>query len=93
MVACCATGTGEFIMRAGLCFDLRARCQHGTAGDVAAREALKAMSDKFGSGKAGLIAIDGQGRFSAPFDTAGMGRAWMRSGETDPTVRIWPEED
>jgi beta-aspartyl-peptidase (threonine type) len=92
VVACSATGTGEFIMRTGLCADVRARVQSGDDALTACREALAALATRFGLGRAGLIAVDAQGRIAAPFDTAGMGRGWMRAGDTAPTVRIWPEE-
>jgi beta-aspartyl-peptidase (threonine type) len=93
LVACCATGTGEFIMRAGLCADIRARCQAGDGVKTAVRDALTSLSERFGHGKAGVIAVGANGEFSAPFDTAGMGRAWMKAQDAEPTVRVWPEED
>ena len=93
VVACCATGTGEFIMRAGLCADVRARAQAGGSASEAARDALSSLTERFGEGKAGIIAVDHEGNVAAPFDTAGMGRGWMSSLSDEPVVRIWPEED
>jgi beta-aspartyl-peptidase (threonine type) len=93
VVACCATGTGEFIMRTALCADVRARVQAGADVDTACRDALRALEARFGWGRAGLIGVDSEGRISAPFATTGMGRGWMRAGDTAPTVRVWPEDD
>lgn len=93
VVACCATGTGEFIMRTALCADVRARVLAGADVDTACREALRALETRFGWGRAGLIAVDGTGRISTPFATAGMGRGWMRTGDLAPMVQVWPEDD
>ena len=93
VVACSATGTGEFIMRTALCADVRARVLGGATADEACRGALRALEQRFGWGRAGLIAVDGRGRISAPFATAGMGRGWMRAGDSGPTIRVWPEDD
>ena len=93
LMACAATGTGEFIMRIALAADLRARCQGGASATDAGRSALADLRERFGPGRAGLIGIDAQGMITTAFDTAGMGRAWIRSTELEPTVRVWPEED
>ncbi len=93
LVACSATGTGEFIMRVALCSEIRARCAQGMSAEQAGAEALKYLENRFGSDRAGLVAVDSNGRISTAFHTAGMGRAWMRMGDTNPTVRVWPEED
>ncbi len=92
-VACAATGTGEFIMRVALAADIRSRVQAGSTASHAAKDALAALRERFGSDRAGVIALGHDGEIAAPFDTAGMGRAWMRSGDAEPTVRVWPEED
>ncbi|MEE2789165.1 MAG: isoaspartyl peptidase/L-asparaginase [Myxococcota bacterium] len=93
VVACSATGTGEFIMRVALCADIRARCAAGETAFAAGQAALDALEHRFGGDRAGLIALDAAGSISTAFHTAGMGRAWMRRGQTDPTVRVWPEDD
>ena len=93
VVACAATGTGEFIMRANLAGDVRARCQLGLSADEAGHAAIDALRSKFGPGRAGLIAVDSTGSISTAFDTAGMGRAWMSAMDDSPTVRVWPEDD
>ena len=80
-------------MRAGLCADIRARSQQGAGAAKASRDALTSLSERFGRGKAGVIAVDATGAFAAPFDTAGMGRAWMKADDLEPTIRVWPEED
>jgi beta-aspartyl-peptidase (threonine type) len=93
LMACAATGTGEFIMRAALSADIRARCQSGQGMPEAGQAALNALRARFGPGRAGLIGVDSEGRISTAFDTAGMGRATMRASEAEPTVLVWPEED
>lgn len=92
-VACAATGTGEFIMRVALAADVRARVQAGRSVQEASQDALGALRERFGADRAGLIAVGADGCVTAPFDTAGMGRGWMRAGDSIPTVRVWPEED
>jgi beta-aspartyl-peptidase (threonine type) len=93
LVACATTGTGEFIMRVALAADVRARCQNGASAAEAGSQALDALRNRFGPGRAGLIGIDTHGVITTAFHTAGMGRAWMRSQDEAPTVRVWPEED
>ncbi len=93
LVACAGTGTGEFIMRAALASDIRARMQRGDSVTDAASSALGFIRDQFGPGLAGVIALSATGEVAMPFDTAGMGRGWWRAGEEQPTVRVWPEDE
>ncbi|MEE2758029.1 MAG: isoaspartyl peptidase/L-asparaginase [Myxococcota bacterium] len=93
LMACAATGTGEYIMRAALAADLRARVQQGASMEQAGKAAMAALRTRFGAGRAGLIGVDLNGRITTAFDTAGMGRAWLRAGDTTPVVRVWPEDD
>ncbi|MEO1271818.1 MAG: isoaspartyl peptidase/L-asparaginase family protein, partial [Myxococcota bacterium] len=90
--ACTATGTGEFIIRAQLCIDAITRMRSGTSVETATQAALDALEALFGRDRAGLIAIDPQGRLAFPFHTRGMGRAAFWSGEPEPHVAVWPEE-
>jgi len=90
LVACTATGTGEFIMRAALCHALRERVAAGEPLRKAAAGALRRLSERFGPGKAGLIAVDAAGNLAWPFDTEGMGRAALWSGAEGPVVEVWP---
>lgn len=86
-----ATGTGEFIIRGLLCVEVTGRLRAGQSALEAAQGALGGFSRRFGWGKAGLIAVDGQGRLAFPFDTEGMGRAGLVAGG-DPQVAVWPDE-
>ncbi|MBV71145.1 MAG: hypothetical protein CMH52_07310 [Myxococcales bacterium] len=92
VMACAATGTGEYIMRCALAADLRSRVQHGMPIDKAGTAAIDDLHRRFGPGRAGLIGVDADGVITTAFDTAGMGRAWIRAGQSEPVVRIWPEE-
>ena len=40
-------------------------------------------------GRGGAIAIDRRGNISMPFNTEGMYRGFMRSGEEEPTVEMF----
>lgn len=90
--AACATGTGEFIMRSILVSRIALQLESGHSAIESARIGLDWLSSRFGAGKAGVIAIDGNGEMTAPFDTAGMGRAWVTENMSEPTVGIWPED-
>ena len=90
--AACATGTGEFIIRSMLVSRIAQTMERGDDATTSARRGLDWLADRFGSGKAGVIAIDANGRMSAPFDTAGMGRAWRSASMSEAMVAVWPEE-
>lgn len=90
--AACATGTGEFIMRSILVSRIVLQLEAGYSAIQSARSGLDWLSSRFGAGKAGVIAIDRNGGMTAPFDTAGMGRAWVTETMSAPTVGIWPED-
>ncbi len=90
--AACATGTGEFIMRALLVSRIAIAMEDGRSSADSARSGLNWLKARFGAGKAGVIAIDKCGVITAPFDTAGMGRAWLTETMGAPMVAIWPEE-
>ena len=92
VVACSATGTGEFIMRVALCSEIRARCAQGMSAERAGREALAHLESLFGADRAGLIAVDEHGHISTAFHTAGMGRAWMRMGDQQPCTGLARED-
>ena len=90
--AACATGTGEFIMRSMLISRIAIEMEQGHSSAKSARGGLDWLKAQFGIGKAGVIAIDVNGVMTTPFDTAGMGRAWMTETMIEPMVAIWPEE-
>ena len=90
--AACATGTGEFIMRGMLVSRIAIAMEEGRSASDSARYGLDWLKSRFGTGKAGVIAIDSSGVMTAPFDTAGMGRAWLTETMLHPMVAIYPEE-
>jgi beta-aspartyl-peptidase (threonine type) len=92
VVAVCATGTGELIIRAGLCAEVRASMLAGATVKQAAADALDRMTAQFGLGAAGLIAIGPSGDIATPFHTAGMGRGYVSNRQPTPTTSIWPDE-
>jgi L-asparaginase / beta-aspartyl-peptidase len=88
--ASCATGTGEMILKVLLCREVIDRMGTATDGCEAAIELLESQ---FGTGLAGVIAIDPQGEPGFAFHTNGMGRAMWRDGMEGSAVAVWPEED
>ena len=65
-------------------------CPRSLSREQAGAEALRHLEERFGTDRAGLIAVDANGNISTAFHTAGMGRAWMRASDRLPTVRVWP---
>lgn len=68
------TGDGEFFIRSVVAYDLSALMEYrGLSIEEAAAEALEKAARLGGSG--GLIAMDGQGNITTPFNSSGMYRA------------------
>ncbi len=88
--ASCATGTGEMIMKVLLCREVVDRMGDATSACAAG---LGRLAEQFGSGLAGVVAVDPEGRPGFAFHTAGMGRAVWRGGMDEPAVAVWPDED
>jgi beta-aspartyl-peptidase (threonine type) len=88
--AACATGIGERILKLGLCRDACERLGRGASAAEAARDAIAAMTERFGPDSAGIIVVDREGRTGAAFDTRGMGRAFARASEDG--VAVWASE-
>lgn len=80
-----ATGTGEHFIRACAAHDVHARMQYGGARIIdAAAEALFSVACLGGIG--GLIALGRDGTLTMPFNSPGMYRGWVRSGEAPGTA-------
>jgi isoaspartyl peptidase/L-asparaginase-like protein (Ntn-hydrolase superfamily) len=79
-------------MRAMLVSRIAIAMEDGQSSSDSARSGLNWLKARFGMGKAGVIAIDRYGVMTAPFDTAGMGRAWLTEKMASPMVAVWPEE-
>jgi beta-aspartyl-peptidase (threonine type) len=86
--AACAvscTGHGEVFIRHAVAHDIVARMKYlNQSVAEAARATLDGLPPEKG-GAGGLIALDAQGRFAAPYNTAGMFRGWITA---DGTVHI-----
>jgi beta-aspartyl-peptidase (threonine type) len=86
------TGTGEMFIRMATAYDVCARMAYGGMTlDAAAREVVMKALPTIG-GRGGLIALDGQGHLSLPFNTEGMYRGWARVGAT-PVSAIYADAD
>lgn len=85
------TGTGEFFMRGLIAYDVSARMRLlGMTLDEASRTVIQEqLTDKHGDG--GIIALDKDGNVSMQFNTHGMYRGYIRSGE-EPHVFVYEDE-
>ena len=78
------TGWGEFFMRGTIARDVAALMEFGGLDleQAAQRVVRTQLTERGGTG--GVIALDAQGRVSAPFNTAGMYRGWIdREGRVE----------
>jgi len=82
------TGTGEMFIRMVAAYDVSALMEYQGASLEAA--ASRVVHEKLPTieGKGGLIAVDGQGNVTLPFNTEGMYRGYGRVGE-DAVVAIY----
>jgi beta-aspartyl-peptidase (threonine type) len=79
------TGHGEVFIRHAVAHDIVARMKYLKQSVAeAAQAALDGLPPEKG-GAGGLIALDAQGRFAAPYNTPGMFRGWITA---DGTVRV-----
>lgn len=77
-----STGTGEYIMRAMLAYDIAALMEYRKHSlEDAARIAVIEKFTQLG-GDGGVIAIDASGNIVMPFNSPGMYRGWMRADGT-----------
>jgi beta-aspartyl-peptidase (threonine type) len=82
--AVCATGSGEYFIRACVGHDIHARMAYaGATLSEASQAALQQVGELGGEG--GVIAVDRQGNIALPFISAGMYRGWVRAGEAAQT--------
>jgi beta-aspartyl-peptidase (threonine type) len=89
LVAVSTTGHGEFFIRNAVAFDIAALMEYK---NLSVEEAVKTVLNKLDKqgGQGGIIAIDGQGRPAAFFNTPGMYRAYKdATGKT--LARIFPD--
>ncbi len=82
------TGHGEFFIRFVVAYDISALMKYRQLPlDEAASTVINKTLVEAG-GRGGAIAIDRQGNISMPFNTEGMYRGFMRSGE-EPTIEMF----
>ncbi|MEL6363355.1 MAG: isoaspartyl peptidase/L-asparaginase [Pseudomonadota bacterium] len=86
-----ATGWGEYFIRLTIARDICAQVEYGGKSvEDAANDVIFNRLDKT-EGDGGVIVLGADGDIAAPFNTAGMFRAWRKEGET-PFVAIYGEE-
>jgi beta-aspartyl-peptidase (threonine type) len=82
------TGTGEMFIRMVASYDVAAQMEYrGASLEEAAHSVMHEKLPRIG-GKGGMIAVDGQGNVSLPFNTEGMYRGYARVGEA-PVAAIY----
>lgn len=82
------TGTGEMFIRLVAAHDVAAQMEY--AGASLEEATHRVVHDKLPliDGRGGLIAVDAHGNISMPFNTEGMYRGFIRTGQT-PVVAIY----
>ncbi len=80
------TGHGEVFIRYGAAAEIAARMRHlGESLDAAADHVVhRVLAPNDGSG--GLVAVDRHGNVTLPFNSEGMYRGYVRSGEAPVTA-------
>lgn len=92
LCAVSTTGIGEAFMRGVVAHDIAARMRYGGQDlQTAAQNAVQTTLSNVG-GEGGLIAIDREGNFALPMNTAGMYRAYA-VGDAPPIAAIFNEEN
>jgi len=80
------TGHGELFIRSVVAYDISCLMEYrgwslAQACEVVVNQKLLSIG-----GEGGLIAIDGNGNFSMPFNSEGMYRGWMTNGNHDVSI-------
>ncbi|TXC75598.1 isoaspartyl peptidase/L-asparaginase family protein [Luteibaculum oceani] len=84
------TGHGEYFIRNVVAYDVAAKMKYqGIPVDEAASSTIKETEEL--GGKGGLIAIDKNGKVSAPFSTPGMHRAW-KTNKSEEKISLFKDE-
>ena len=85
-----ATGHGEYFIRYAVAHEIVARMKYNRQSLEAAAADVVLKELKLVGGEGGVIALDGQGNFSAPFNSAGLYRGFIdRDGK--PTVALYQD--
>ncbi|MFT2008935.1 isoaspartyl peptidase/L-asparaginase family protein [Pontibacter sp. 13R65] len=81
-----ATGHGEFIIRSVVAHDIAALMEYKKYSVKKAAEevVLKKLVER--GGEAGVIALDRNGNFAMPFNSAGMYRGYIRNGKSEVAI-------
>lgn len=75
------TGHGEFFMRAVVAYDVACLMKYRGLSLVEACEQVVNVTLREMKGEGGLIAVDAAGNITLPFNSEGMYRAWVTSGQ------------
>ena len=89
--AASATGIGEYIMRALLCYRAVDLMINGHSAEVSAKTVINLVTSLFGENTAGIITVDVRGRVGSFFNTQGMARGILAKNLGKPITRIWRE--
>ncbi len=82
------TGHGEFFIRAVVAYDISCLIEYkGLSLKQACDFVVQDKLVKIG-GEGGLIAVDAFGNIELPFNSEGMYRAWVKTGQT-PTAKVY----
>jgi L-asparaginase / beta-aspartyl-peptidase len=90
--AVCATGTGEYFIRAVAAHDVHARMQYRGASLREAADAVVHGTLRRLGGEGGLVAVDADGNVCMPFNSRGMYRGIVRAG-IESLTWIFPVDD
>ncbi len=85
------TGRGEFFIRWAVAYDIGALMRYQGLSVAAAAEEVIMRKLKPAGGDGGVIALDSQGNFAAPYNTPGMHRGWV-THDGKIHVRLCDEE-
>lgn len=92
VVAVSATGIGEYIIRSMASISVAILIKQGFNVQEAVNKVVKNITERFGGGNVGLLAIDGSGSVASAFNTEVMGRAWSREGMDKVVVAHFPND-
>lgn len=87
-----ATGHGEFFIRQAVAHDICARVEYLDESPADAAQHVIDVELPALRATGGVIVVDRQGRFAAPFNTPGMYRGWV-GPDGRIVVRIYDDED
>ncbi|MCL5788335.1 MAG: isoaspartyl peptidase/L-asparaginase [Candidatus Marsarchaeota archaeon] len=88
---CVATGTGELAIRTCLSKTVVDAMAQGASAQEACELGVKLVTERFGTGNMGLIALDSKGGVGFDYNTEGMGVASMSQAASTPFLHVFRE--